>query len=120
MSLFLTRFPGSESTRDWKYLFGRYGRVTSVKYVHPYWSIDFKDVRDAADALRNEQGRMINGVRLVFTDERPESSKNPIAHNTVNKAEVSSLRLLIQGEVTLINGYKVNIEPIEINVPIKY
>lgn len=115
MSLYLTRFPDSQYKRNWEDLFGRYGRVAGVESVHSYWRINFEDDRDAVDALRDLQGKKIDGVRLVLTNERPDSSKNPIV-----KDEVPSLRLFINGKVTLTNGSKVNIEPIEINVPIKY
>ena len=115
MSLYLTRFPDSPSTRDWKYWFGRYGRLAGVERFHSYWRICFEDDRDAVDALGDLQGKKIDGVLLVLTEERPDSPKIPIV-----KPEMSSLRLFINGEVTLTNGSKVNIEPIEINVPIKY
>ena len=115
MTLYLTRFPNSESMRGWEDLFGRYGRLAGARYVHSYWRICFEDDRDAVDALGDLQGKKIDGVLLVLTEERPDSPKIPIV-----KPEMSSLRLFINGEVTLTNGSKVNIEPIEINVPIKY
>lgn len=115
MSLYLTRFPDSQSRRDWENLFGRYGRLAGVERFHSYWRIGFEDDRDAVDALRDLQGKKIDAARLVLTEERPDSSKIPIV-----KREVSSLRLFINGEVMLADGSKVSIAPMEINVPIKY
>ncbi|KJE92308.1 hypothetical protein CAOG_03309 [Capsaspora owczarzaki ATCC 30864] len=63
--LYVGRVSADARERDVEHLFGKYGRTRDVTLKNGFGFVEFDDVRDADDAMRDLHGRDFMGDRLI-------------------------------------------------------